>query len=330
MLGIAVKRVRHHRRAALRRRKALERLRAVDRLGPVDPEQDTYRRQLGARLAAALDELPLPQRVAFVLCEVEELTSIQAAAIADAPEATIRTRLFHARRRLRDLLGGGAHLMRGQPESFATAVRAFKEMTASADDAAATRARVLAAAGRGARVHGTPRRIAATTAIALLVICSASVAGTTLVQRWRRPAAIAIEETPPSSAAFKSSARAGGRASVVIPPVVPTLDDTPTPGPSDAESDAYGRAHRAHFDEGAPARALAAWDDYLRLYRQGAFEPEARFNRAICLVRLRRFTEAERALRSFAGGHFGNYRRTEVEQLLSWLRARSPARPTAP
>jgi RNA polymerase sigma-70 factor (ECF subfamily) len=106
LLGIAVKRVRHHRRAALRRGKALERLRAVDRLGPVDPEQDTYRRQLGARLAAALDELPLPQRVAFVLCEVEELTSIQAAVIADAPEATIRTRLFHARRRLRDLLAG--------------------------------------------------------------------------------------------------------------------------------------------------------------------------------------------------------------------------------
>jgi RNA polymerase sigma-70 factor, ECF subfamily len=106
LLGIAVKRVRHHRRAAVRRRKALERLRAVDRLGPVDPEQDAYRRQLGARLAAALDELPLPQRVAFVLCEVEELTSVQAAVIADAPEATIRTRLFHARRRLRDLLAG--------------------------------------------------------------------------------------------------------------------------------------------------------------------------------------------------------------------------------
>jgi RNA polymerase sigma-70 factor (ECF subfamily) len=106
LLGIAVKRVRHHRRAAFRRLKALERLRAVDLRGSVDPEQDAYRRQLGARLAAALDELPLPQRVAFVLCEVEELTSVQAAVIADAPEATIRTRLFHARRRLRELLAG--------------------------------------------------------------------------------------------------------------------------------------------------------------------------------------------------------------------------------
>ena len=68
------------------------------------PSSDAYRRELGIRLAAALDALPMPQRVAFVLCEVEELTAGQAAAIAGAPEATIRTRLFHARRRLRDLL----------------------------------------------------------------------------------------------------------------------------------------------------------------------------------------------------------------------------------
>jgi len=39
-----------------------------------------------------------------VLCEVEEMTSAQAAVLADIPEATVRTRLFHARRRLRELL----------------------------------------------------------------------------------------------------------------------------------------------------------------------------------------------------------------------------------
>jgi hypothetical protein len=211
--------------------------------------------------------------------------------------------------------------MRRQPESFAAAVRAFKEMTAATDDAAATRARVLAAADRGARSHGAPRRLAVTAAIALLVICSASVAGTTLAQRWRRPAAVAIEETP-SGAAFGSPTHAARRPFVVIPPVVPALDDAPAPGPSDAEADAYGRAHRAHFDESAPERALGAWDDYLRLYPRGAFEPEARFNRAISLVRLRRFAQAERALRSFADGRLGGYRRAEAEQLLAWLRDR--------
>jgi TolA-binding protein len=215
--------------------------------------------------------------------------------------------------------------MRRQPETFAAAVRAFKEMTAATDDAAATRARVLAAADRGARPHGTPRRIAVPTAIAVLVICSASVAGTTLAQRWRRPKLVAIEETP-SGATLESSTNTVRRPSVVIPPVVPALDDAPAPGPSDAEDDAYGRAHRAHFDASAPERALAAWDDYLRLYPQGTFEPEARFNRAICLVRLRRFVQAERALRSFADGRFGGYRRAEAEQLLAWVRDR----PTAP
>jgi tetratricopeptide (TPR) repeat protein len=213
--------------------------------------------------------------------------------------------------------------MRRQPEPFAVAVRAFKEMTAVPDDAAATRARVLAAADRGARTHGTPRRIAGPTVIAILVICSASVAGTTLAQRWRRPAAVAIDETPLSGAAFGSSSHTV-RPAVVIPPVVPALYDAPGSGPSDAEADAYGRAHRAHFDQRAPERALAAWDDYLRLYPRGAFAPEARFNRAICLVRLRRFAQAERALRPFADGRLDGYRRAEAEQLLAWLRDRPP------
>jgi RNA polymerase sigma-70 factor (ECF subfamily) len=88
----------------MRRRRVLERLGREIPGGPRDPEQEAGRRQLGLRLAAALDEIPLPQRVAFVLCEIEELTSAQAARVADVPEATIRTRLFHARRRLRALL----------------------------------------------------------------------------------------------------------------------------------------------------------------------------------------------------------------------------------
>jgi len=142
-------------------------------------------------------------------------------------------------------------------------------------------------------------------------------------------AAVAIEETLPSMAAFGWSAHPA-RPTVVIPAVVPALDDVTASGPSDAESEAYGRAHRAHFDEGAPERALAAWDDYLRLYPRGTFEPEARFNRAICLLRLRRFAQAERALRSFADGRFGGYRGAETEQLLGWLRDRSPAPPPAP
>ena len=104
VLSIAVRRSRHHRRAASDRGRALERLGAQEGVvfnAPGDPELDAYRRQLGARMSRALGELPHAQRVAFVLCEVEGMTAGEAAAIADAPEATVRTRLFYARRRLR-------------------------------------------------------------------------------------------------------------------------------------------------------------------------------------------------------------------------------------
>lgn len=69
-----------------------------------DPERGASDRQLADALQRALDALPLDQRVAFVLCEVEERTSVEAAEITGAPEATMRTRLFHAKRKLRELL----------------------------------------------------------------------------------------------------------------------------------------------------------------------------------------------------------------------------------
>jgi TolA-binding protein len=212
--------------------------------------------------------------------------------------------------------------MRRSPEPFAAAVRAFRELTAATDDAAATRARVLADAGRGSRAHATPRRIAVATVVALLVICTASLAGTTLAQRWRRPAEVAIDE-PQAIPALASTAQ--HRASLIIPPAAATVDGTLPSGPSDAEAAAYGRAHRAHFDGGPPERALAAWDDYLRRYPRGAFVPEARYNRALCLARLRRFEEVERALLPFADGRLGGYRRTEANQMLDWLHERRPA-----
>jgi len=42
--------------------------------------------------------------VVFVLCEVEQRTSVEGAAIVGAPEGTVRTRLFHAKRKLREAL----------------------------------------------------------------------------------------------------------------------------------------------------------------------------------------------------------------------------------
>jgi len=107
ILSIAVNHSRHHVRAAARRRKALENIADGQLLGDalvLDPESLSRRKQLAELLQRALDQLPLDQRVAFVLCEVEDRTAPEVADIVGAPEATVRTRLFHARKKLRNLL----------------------------------------------------------------------------------------------------------------------------------------------------------------------------------------------------------------------------------
>ncbi len=104
LISIAVNHARHHVRAAARRRAAMERLGREPAGSSVDPEMHARRRELADALSRALDSLPLDQRVAFVLCEVEERSSHEAAGLVGAPEATIRTRLFHARRKLREAL----------------------------------------------------------------------------------------------------------------------------------------------------------------------------------------------------------------------------------
>ena len=104
LIGIAVNHARHHVRAATRRRNALERLGREPEGMAGSPEHDARRHELATLLTRALDQLSLDQRVAFVLCEVEERTSREAAEIVGVPEATVRTRLFHAKKRLRALL----------------------------------------------------------------------------------------------------------------------------------------------------------------------------------------------------------------------------------
>jgi len=102
VMGIAVNRARKYIRAACRRRAAYERHAAQP--APADapsPDALLERRQLADALHRALDTLPTDQRIAFVLCEIDELTSKVAAGIVGCPEETIRTRLFHARKKLR-------------------------------------------------------------------------------------------------------------------------------------------------------------------------------------------------------------------------------------
>jgi hypothetical protein len=100
-------------------------------------------------------------------------------------------------------------------------------------------------------------------------------------------------------------------------PAVVTL--APAPDTESADLALFRRAQRLHLNR--DPKALAAWDDYLRVAGSGPLAPEARYNRALCLVRLGRKTEAKAALEPFAKGGYGTYRRTEAQALISALDA---------
>jgi TolA-binding protein len=79
----------------------------------------------------------------------------------------------------------------------------------------------------------------------------------------------------------------------------------------------FRRAQRLHNAQ--EPGAIAAWDAYLRVASTGALVPEAKYNRALALIRGGRFAEARAALAPFAAGQFGGYRKQEAQQLIERL-----------
>jgi len=104
------------------------------------------------------------------------------------------------------------------------------------------------------------------------------------------------------------------------PPPAPKVVDAEVDDASTVDLTLYKQAHRLHFNEKSYAAALDAWDEYLRRSPAGAFVIEARYNRAICLVKLGRKAEARTALEPFAAGKIADgYRREEASKLLEAL-----------
>lgn len=104
LLGVAARLASRHVRSAARRRAAmakLSQLAAPDHTRPLDQGQ----RERARLLYHTLDRLPLAQRAALVLCEVEERSAAEVASILGVPESTVRTRCFHARKKLAQVLG---------------------------------------------------------------------------------------------------------------------------------------------------------------------------------------------------------------------------------
>jgi TolA-binding protein len=109
---------------------------------------------------------------------------------------------------------------------------------------------------------------------------------------------------------------------VTAPEVVPAVPElAPHVEPRrivDESEKLYRAAHELHFHGDDVAAALAAWDAYLAASPHGAFAVEARYNRAVCLVRLDRLAEARTALAPFAAGEVApaGYRRDEAARLI--------------
>lgn len=143
-------------------------------------------------------------------------------------------------------------------------------------------------------------------------------------------ASASVEEPAPPPPVVAPSIVASASAPPVVasgatPPSAPTIVVAPSTSASDAMSAdlaAYRRAHALHFVEKRWDAALDAWNAYLTANPKGTFALEARYNKAICLVKLGRKAEARVALTPFADGLVGGgYRQTEAKSLLDALDA---------
>ncbi|MCA9611438.1 MAG: sigma-70 family RNA polymerase sigma factor [Sandaracinus sp.] len=104
LMGVAANRCKNHVRSAARRRDAMARAALEPETRHETPDEALLRRRRAEVLSRALDRLPLKLRLAFVLVAVEQRSADDAAQILDIPPATVRTRVFHARRQLAEWL----------------------------------------------------------------------------------------------------------------------------------------------------------------------------------------------------------------------------------
>jgi RNA polymerase sigma-70 factor, ECF subfamily len=90
-----------------RRRRSVRQTELLDEgltAGGVRPDVQAEREVLQDRLRAALAELTPRRRLAVVLFDVEGYSHAEIAQVLGIPEGTVRSEVFHARRRLRTLL----------------------------------------------------------------------------------------------------------------------------------------------------------------------------------------------------------------------------------
>lgn len=105
ILGIAANLVRHRNRGEARRHSAMVGLAEAPVAPSRTPDEVARENQVVERVTAALQTLPHDLRVAFVLCDIEDIPAVEAARILQVPSGTMWRRLHDARKRLRATLG---------------------------------------------------------------------------------------------------------------------------------------------------------------------------------------------------------------------------------
>lgn len=104
ILGIAANVSRHHIRGEIKRRRLADALVEM----PTDPEPrpdaEAERSQLLALLSDALDSLDHNHKVAFIMCDIEGVSGVEAAQILGVRPGTLWRRLHEARKELADAL----------------------------------------------------------------------------------------------------------------------------------------------------------------------------------------------------------------------------------
>src|SRR5215471_83877 len=86
-----------------RRRSARETTPTDSPMNPT-PAQSILEKERAAKLWAAIDALPEKLRIAIILSGIEEHDTREVAALLDLPEGAVKSRLFLARQRLKELL----------------------------------------------------------------------------------------------------------------------------------------------------------------------------------------------------------------------------------
>jgi hypothetical protein len=238
--------------------------------------------------------------------------------------------------------------------SMETAARTLRDATREPGEASAmTRARILAS-HRAARTRTERASTWLMAAAALLIVLGGSTAWAYWTGRLdrlipdARPAETQVEApSAPPRAPSRPAPRVEPTepAEILVPsapttpivtddavdhaPVVSPIIVDPSVAPAEpsetivdpAERRAYREAHALHFEQHDDAEAIAAWDRYLASYPHGRFALEARYNRALCLVRSGREVEAREALAPFVLGTHGGYRQSEATEIVDALDA---------